>query len=79
MIESGSEGRRNLAKPAEVAEYMGVTVDHLAQLRHKGRGPRFVRPTGGRAVRYDWRDVEAYIEAQKYTRTDEPAALAAGA
>ena len=69
--------RRHLAKPEEVAEHIGVSIGHLAQMRFRGTGPRFVRPTGGRAVRYDWADVEAYIEAQKFTQTGQPPALAA--
>ena len=68
--------KARLATPSEVAEHMGVTVGHLAQMRFRGNGPRFVRPTGGRAVRYDWADVEAYIEAQKFTQTGQPALAA---
>ncbi len=71
--------RRNLGRPAEVAEYLGLTVGQLAQMRHRGVGPLFVRPTGGRSIRYDWADVEAYVEAQKFSRADKPAALAASA
>lgn len=71
-----TDPRGRLATPGEVAEYLGMTVAHLAQLRHRGRGPKFVRPTGGRTIRYDWRDVDDFVESQKFTRTDTPAALA---
>jgi len=73
---------RPLAKPVDVAEYLGVPVSRLATMRHRGIGPRFVRPTGGRAIRYDWADVEAYVAAQKFSRTDsrdpDPAPALAG-
>ena len=60
--------RRPLAKPAEVAEYLGTTVGQLAQMRYAGTGPVFTR-TGTKSVRYDWRDVDAYVAANKFSQT----------
>ncbi|MCG5431483.1 helix-turn-helix domain-containing protein [Mycobacterium sp. MYCO198283] len=50
--------------------------DTMAQtwnvLRHKGTGPRYVK-LGGR-VYYRRADIEAWIEANVYTRPDHPVA-----
>lgn len=60
-----------LATPEEVAEYMRTSTERLAQLRYKGRGPRFVRD--GRRVLYRWIDVHAWVDEQVYVRTDRRA------
>jgi hypothetical protein len=39
-----------LAKPAEVAQYLRSTTSSLAQMRYRGEGPKFVRM--GRRVLY---------------------------
>jgi len=57
--------RRNLATPAEVAEYLGVPEATLRQWRYLRKGPDFGMV--GRHVRYDWKDVESYWEKQKQT------------
>lgn len=54
-----SEVRSPLATPGEVAAHVGLTPNALAQMRHRGTGPKFVRL--GRRVRYFWRDVDAWI------------------
>lgn len=38
-------------QPAEAAELTGISIAALAQLRHRGQGPRFYKPTA-RAVLY---------------------------
>lgn len=53
--------RQNLATAVEVAEYMGVPLQTLAQWRYLHRGPAYVKV--GRHVRYVWADVEAFLEA----------------
>ena len=40
-----------LLTPQEVAKILRVSIDALAQLRHRGRGPKFVK-LGERRVRY---------------------------
>lgn len=50
-----------LAKPAEVADYLGTTPAHLANLRYLGKGPAWVKL--GRSVRYRWADVDAFVDA----------------
>ncbi|MGW0006049.1 helix-turn-helix transcriptional regulator [Nocardia grenadensis] len=52
---------RPLATAAEVAEYRQTTVEALAQERYRGEGPAYHRL--GRAIRYDWAEVEAWVKA----------------
>lgn len=64
------ESRKNMAAPAPVAEYMGITTGALAQMRYRGAGPQFVK-LGNRTVRYRWEDVDAWIEANILTQSDQ--------
>lgn len=48
-----------LATPAEVAAYLGRSVQALAQLRFNGTGPTYVKT--GRLIRYRWADVAAWV------------------
>lgn len=54
---------RSLAKPTDVADYLGVPLRTLDQWRYLGKGPRFRRV--GRHVRYRWADVDAWWNAQQ--------------
>lgn len=57
--------------PQEVAEMIpGMTVANLAQLRFKGQGPRFMKPSA-RVVVYDREDVIAWLESTKRSGTAE--------
>lgn len=62
-----------LATAPEVAEHLGYTPEGLAQMRYRGNGPKFIK-LGGRAVRYRWADVEAWLDQQTMQRTDGGAA-----
>lgn len=57
--------REPLAKPPEVADYIGRSVRTLANWRSLGIGPAYL---GGRErgvpVRYRWPDVDAWLKAQ---------------
>jgi hypothetical protein len=61
---------RPLATPKEVADYLGgegeITVDTLKDWRYKHEGPRYI-PVG-KHVRYDWDDVEAWLDARRKGR-----------
>jgi hypothetical protein len=57
-----------LATPEQVAESLNVTISTLAQQRYRGIGLPYIRV--GRAVRYRWADVQAYLDA----RTVKPGA-----
>lgn len=51
----------------EVKEITGLTVAALSQLRYRGIGPRFYKPTP-RTVLYKRSEVIAWIEASAQTR-----------
>lgn len=53
----------SLVREGEVAERLGVSVLTVRKWRFFSRGPRFMR-VGGRAVRYDPADIDAWIAAQ---------------
>lgn len=48
----------------------GMTVGNLAQLRFKGLGPKFLKPTP-RTVVYRYRDVIEWLEASERSSTAE--------
>ncbi|MEU8327122.1 helix-turn-helix domain-containing protein [Micromonospora sp. NPDC048839] len=54
--------RRALARPGEVAEFLGVPEKTLTQWRYLRKGPRWA-PVG-RHVRYRWEDVEKWLDDQ---------------
>lgn len=56
-----------LAAPAEVAAYLGRSVQALAQMRHHGTGPAYLKT--GRLIRYRWADVDAWLEQTRSTQT----------
>ena len=55
--------RQPLATPEEVAEYLRKPVRTLEQWRYRKVGPRYIK-AGPREVRYDWRDVDAWLAEQ---------------
>lgn len=54
--------REPMANISEVAEYLGVAVQTLYNMRARSEGPRSTK-VGGR-VRYRWSDVDAYLDAR---------------
>lgn len=52
-----------LARPNEVAEYLGVKPGTLRVWAHRRSGPPYIQVEGRR--RYRWSDVEAWLEARK--------------
>ena len=60
--------------PDQVCELIpGMTKGNLAQLRFKGEGPKFLKPTP-RTVVYRESDCIAWLEASERTRTGVAAA-----
>lgn len=57
--------RRTLAKPPEVAEYLGVSLPTLAYWRRTGQGPRWIEV--GQQRRYRWEDVEQWLAQQSHS------------
>ena len=55
--------KRILRTPA-AAEYLGVSASTLEKRRLSGDGPRFLR-LGGRAVGYDRRDLDKWLDEQR--------------
>ncbi|WP_068149100.1 helix-turn-helix domain-containing protein [Rhodococcoides corynebacterioides] len=64
-----TETKSPLATAAEAATYLRSTTQKLAEHRYRGTGPRFVKH--GRTVLYRWADLEAYLEAHTFQRTDD--------
>lgn len=59
--------------PKRAAEISQHTVEHLAQLRHRGIGPKFYKPSP-RKVLYRESDILAWIERSAQTITGPDAA-----
>ena len=52
-----------LISTKEAAAYLGLKPASLIRYRWLGTGPRYVRPGGGRAVRYSIKDLDDWIAA----------------
>lgn len=60
VSQAAPQPRTGLAKPLEVAEYLGVPEKTLTQWRYRNTGPKYSRV--GRYVRYRWPDVDRWID-----------------
>ncbi|MFC9993745.1 helix-turn-helix transcriptional regulator [Nocardia sp. NPDC127526] len=67
-----ADERRKLATPEEFAEYSGLSLQRLADMRYHGTGPKFIKY--GRAVRYRWADIYTWEDANTFQRADQVAA-----
>ena len=72
MLQPSSLER--LVNTHEAARRLGVGASMLERLRWMGEGPPFVRPTGGRAVRYRPSDLIAWIERNRVDPSAGPGA-----
>ncbi len=61
---------RRLLTEQQLAIELNVSVRTLQQWRFKGGGPRFLKL--GAAVRYDWTDVEVWLEGKGRESTSDP-------
>jgi hypothetical protein len=57
-----------LLTPREASAYSRITETNLAQLRFRGKGPRFLKPTP-RTVLYRKSDLDAWLDASVTTST----------
>lgn len=57
-----------LHTPDALAEYLGKTVESLAQMRYRGTGPKFVK-LGRKSVRYRDVDIQEWLEQNVKDRT----------
>ena len=57
------------------AEYLGIGVGTLNQMRVSGTGPKFIKigenPRTAKIVVYDTRDLDQWLELNKYSSTSE--------
>ena len=63
---------RRILRTLEAATYLGLSPSTLEKYRVRGGGPKFIR-LGGRAVGYDLRDLDAWLDGQRES-TDESTA-----
>ncbi len=66
-----------MVTPGKLAQEWDTTEGALAQLRSRGRGPKFVKLGGGQGGRVLYRrsDIRAYLDANTVSRTGEQLAL----
>ena len=55
---------RRIVRTPGAAAYLGLAQSTLEKMRITGGGPRFIR-LGGRAVGYDIRDLDAWLDEQR--------------
>ena len=55
---------KRILRTPEAADYVGLSPSTLEKRRLAGGGPRFLR-LGGRAIGYDVRDLDAWIDRQR--------------
>ena len=58
--ENKQPARQSWATPDQVAEWLQVSTVYLRKLRHKGRGPRYLKE--GHTIRYLWSDVHSWCK-----------------
>lgn len=51
----------------QVAEFLGMSVEGLAQLHYRGEGPPSIT-LGKRTVRYEWDDVLAWLKTRRSSK-----------
>ena len=55
---------KRILRTTEAAAYVGLSRSKLEKLRLSSGGPRFLR-LGGRAVGYDRKDLDAWLDEQR--------------
>ncbi|MCP3994916.1 MAG: AlpA family phage regulatory protein [bacterium] len=61
---------KRILRTPSAAEYVGLSASTLEKKRLTGDGPRFVR-LGGRAIGYDVRDLDAWLDQQRDNNEDD--------
>jgi len=62
---------RRILRTPEAATYVGRSESSLEKWRLTGDGPRFIR-LGGRAIGYDIRDLDAWLDHQRDRDPQDP-------
>lgn len=65
-----SESKSEYVRPEEAAEFLGVSVQTLANWRCDGRGPDFYR-AGTRKVLYHRDELRAWVKSTRARSTNE--------
>ena len=63
---------KRILRTEPAAEYLGLAASTLEKKRVVGGGPRFIR-LGGRAIGYDIRDLDAWLDRQRDADPDQHA------
>jgi len=61
---------KRILRTPDAAEYTGLATSTLEKMRVLGSGPAFIR-LGGRAVGYDLRDLDAWLDGQRQVPTSD--------
>lgn len=72
--EDSTDADERLFSPKELSLYLGVTTGALAQMRHMGNGPEYIK-ISSRSIRYRRSVVEAWLEARTAVRTDDESVI----
>jgi hypothetical protein len=58
---------QSLVHERDAADFLKVSIHQMQRWRCYGGGPAYVRVGGpnGRAIRYRWTDLEAYVQANR--------------
>ena len=62
--------KQRILRTRQAAQYLGLSSSTLEKMRLAGDGPRFIR-LGGRAVGYDVRDLDAWLDGLRQITTDD--------
>ena len=62
--------QQRILRTAEAATYVGLSASSLEKKRLTGDGPQFMR-LGGRAVGYDIRDLDEWLDSQRERAIDD--------
>jgi predicted DNA-binding transcriptional regulator AlpA len=63
----------HLLTPSEVAQYLGMSVAQLAQLRYTGKGPAYLA-LSPRKIRYTEPSLRAWLDTRVQTSTAQSVA-----
>jgi predicted DNA-binding transcriptional regulator AlpA len=64
-----SDRATRILRTPRAAEYVGLSPSTLEKKRLSGGGPTFIR-LGGRAVGYDVRDLDAWLDIQRENKAE---------
>lgn len=64
-----SELKRRRLRPAEAAEYAGLSASTLAKHRCRGTGPAFIK--AGRVVLYEVLDIDNWLSGRRRLSTSD--------